>query len=505
MPESPELTQNLTGHADRRTHTRHRVRALAYVELGENNGGIVLNIGEGGFAVRAAEVINEDALSRLRFQMHYAVQPLEVSGKIAWTSESRKEAGVRFTDLRNDALLEIKTWISQEALPRNWAKQPPVTRATVGEIPVETDPDLEALSSVKPDEVETQDNASLLAGNLPISGAKIEISRPWTLNTQAGNQRQAATLFPNGPSSPASGLSPVSALPSAKQSFTAARAREKQQEPENWSDFQIHVGRGWLVAALTTFLVAVSFSGGMAVRRGGIIELWRNSDTSQSATAKVESSAPVAPPVKPPAKPLQIEIVDSNNQRWLIPATGPTTHAGANAPGIASDGVSHDSSENLSAHPSDFSQSSEHQGAGDESAASSQKESGSLFLGLPEHSVSASGLVAVSAQRSFQEPADAVRANSQSEKNLQVGKLANLVDPPYPAEAEQKHIEGTVKLHATIGVDGSVKDLRALSGPAPLIPASLIAVREWRYDPTLLNGRPIETQEDISVVFRLPN
>ena len=504
MAKFPELTQNSTRHADRRSHTRHRVRALAYVELGENNGGIVLNIGEGGFAVRAAEVVTEDALSRLRFQMHYAVQPLEMSGKIAWTSESRKEAGVRFTDLRNDALLEIKTWISQEALPRNWAKQPPVARATTKEISTEVDPDLDALSSVKPGKAETQ-ATSLPAVNSPIPASKIEASRSGALNTQAGNQQRAATLFPNVPTAAPSRQSAVAPLPSAKKSFTAARAREKKQEPENWSDFQIHMGRGWLVAALTTFLVAVSFSGGMAVRRGGIIELWRTSDTSQSATAKSENPAQVVPPAKPLAKALQIEIVDSNNQRWLIPATGAATHAGANGAGTASDEVSHDSSENLPAHPSDLSQSPEYQDAENASAAPSQKEPGSLFLTLPEHSVSASGSVAVSAQRSFQEPADAVSASSQPEKNLQVGKLENLVDPPYPAEAEQKHIEGTVKLHATIGVDGSVKDLRALSGPAPLIPASLIAVREWRYDPTLLNGRPIETQEDISVVFRLPN
>ena len=111
MPEFPDIMQNLQEHADRRAHSRHRIRALAYVELGENNGGIVLNISEGGFAVRAAEAIREDSLSRLRFQMQHATQPLEMRGNIAWTNDSRKEAGVRFIDLREEALLEIRTWI----------------------------------------------------------------------------------------------------------------------------------------------------------------------------------------------------------------------------------------------------------------------------------------------------------------------------------------------------------------------------------------------------------
>jgi hypothetical protein len=36
------------------------------------------------------------------------------------------------------------------------------------------------------------------------------------------------------------------------------------------------------------------------------------------------------------------------------------------------------------------------------------------------------------------------------------------------------------------------------------MPATLTAVRNWRYNPTLLNGKPIETQEEVTVVFRLP-
>jgi TonB family protein len=113
--------------------------------------------------------------------------------------------------------------------------------------------------------------------------------------------------------------------------------------------------------------------------------------------------------------------------------------------------------------------------------------------------------VAISSQLSFVAPAGSSPAASQPGKNLQVGQLVNLVDPQYPPDARQKHIEGTVKLHATIGVDGSIKDLQPVSGPPALLPAALTAVREWRYSPTLLNGKPIETQEDISLVFRLPN
>src|SRR5271170_2061041 len=156
MPEFPDITQNLQEHVDRRAHSRHRIRALAYVELGENNGGIVLNISEGGFAVRAAEAIREDSLSRLRFQMQNATQPLEMSGNIAWTSDSRKEAGVRFVDLREEALLEIRTWISKEVSPGTLPKQPPIVLTVFGEAPRENASNLDEFSGEELAEAEIQ-------------------------------------------------------------------------------------------------------------------------------------------------------------------------------------------------------------------------------------------------------------------------------------------------------------------------------------------------------------
>ena len=87
---------------------------------------------------------------------------------------------------------------------------------------------------------------------------------------------------------------------------------------------------------------------------------------------------------------------------------------------------------------------------------------------------------------------------------MQIGQLTNLVEPIYPPDAMQHRIEGTVKLHAVIGVDGTIQSLEPRSGPEPLIQAAMTAVREWKYNPTTFNGKPIETQEDVSFVFRLP-
>lgn len=88
-------------------------------------------------------------------------------------------------------------------------------------------------------------------------------------------------------------------------------------------------------------------------------------------------------------------------------------------------------------------------------------------------------------------------------EELQLGKLASYVEPVYPARALAREIEGTVRLRAFIGRSGEVQSVRLLSGPKALAPAATRAIREWRYDQTLLDGRAIESQTDVSVFFRL--
>jgi TonB family protein len=75
--------------------------------------------------------------------------------------------------------------------------------------------------------------------------------------------------------------------------------------------------------------------------------------------------------------------------------------------------------------------------------------------------------------------------------------------PKYPEAAKKAGIEGTVLLDAVIGKDGSVEQLKVASGPKQLQSSSLEAVRQWKYQPYLLNGEPIEVQTTIKVVYSL--
>jgi protein TonB len=100
-------------------------------------------------------------------------------------------------------------------------------------------------------------------------------------------------------------------------------------------------------------------------------------------------------------------------------------------------------------------------------------------------------------------PPKPTQARIRQGGNVQAAKLVNKVTPMYPPLARQTRINGTVHLHAIIGKDGSVQQLEVLGGHPLLIQAALDAVRQWRYQPTLLNGEPVEVDTTIDVIFSL--
>jgi TonB family protein len=82
-------------------------------------------------------------------------------------------------------------------------------------------------------------------------------------------------------------------------------------------------------------------------------------------------------------------------------------------------------------------------------------------------------------------------------------KIKFSVKPVYPLEARANGIEGTVRLHVIIAKDGSILQLEVISGHPLLTQAAQDAVRQWKYEPTLLNGQPVEVDTTIDVLFQL--
>jgi protein TonB len=79
--------------------------------------------------------------------------------------------------------------------------------------------------------------------------------------------------------------------------------------------------------------------------------------------------------------------------------------------------------------------------------------------------------------------------------------LVERVQPEYPATAKMIRLSGAVQLRAVIGIDGSIRHLAVVSGNPILTHAAVAAVRLWRYEPTRLNGEPVEVETQITVNF----
>jgi len=87
--------------------------------------------------------------------------------------------------------------------------------------------------------------------------------------------------------------------------------------------------------------------------------------------------------------------------------------------------------------------------------------------------------------------------------NVQSAKIVAQPQPVYPPLARQARISGTVVLHAIIDKDGHVSQLEVVSGHPLLVQAAMDAVKNWRYQPTLLNGDAVEVDTTITVNFNL--
>jgi len=87
--------------------------------------------------------------------------------------------------------------------------------------------------------------------------------------------------------------------------------------------------------------------------------------------------------------------------------------------------------------------------------------------------------------------------------DVQMAKLVKKVIPEYPPLAKAARVSGVVRLLGIIAKDGTIQNLQLISGHPLLARAALDAVKQWIYQPTLLNGQPVEVIAPIDVNFTL--
>jgi TonB family protein len=88
-------------------------------------------------------------------------------------------------------------------------------------------------------------------------------------------------------------------------------------------------------------------------------------------------------------------------------------------------------------------------------------------------------------------------------EHMPEAKILHKVMPMYPPDAADMHINGMVKIGVMIAKDGHIERTRLISGHPLLAPAAMQAARQWKFEPTSVNGYPVHVISEIDIPFNL--
>lgn len=108
--------QEYDRNSERRQSSRKRPEQLVYVELEQDNGGMMLNVSEGGFSFHVLAPVPRDGKIHFAFAID-ARRQLEGYGELEWAEEHGKVGALRFTEVSQEFREEIRAWLSEPHTP----------------------------------------------------------------------------------------------------------------------------------------------------------------------------------------------------------------------------------------------------------------------------------------------------------------------------------------------------------------------------------------------------
>lgn len=550
--DNPPPMENPISNPDRRSHLRRRDISLAYIDLGGDNGGIILNISEGGLVLAAAAPLYGDRLPAMRFQLPETRDWIEASGEIAWISESKKEAGVRFVAMKDEDRERIRIWVAADPTLRESRRaasrapeksgrllEMPAPRATGSEVP----PPPAALEAVIPEYSNPAPTSASIRepfGAMASAGAAAAANRDVVLPDRAtaspaakvGDLPTQVAVQRRSWGSVAGIVALASAVSFAAGWFAAGPATRNQilhMFDRNQVDASNPVagtpststGAGQTASGASAQRTIPNTNAVAAPPRAAAQDpSSSHSSVSPSAQPLEQSSSAIAANARSStADTPRVEQPRTNDARPGAPAGGsqpPAENTSARGSGISEkskQAAAESARSTPSVSPPIVSQSE----TARSSAAAPPPASPSIAPPVTPPSTTPSaaaaaeppeifkGAVSVSfsAYPSIRVPAELKSQMARGGASLQIGRLTSRVDPIYPAEAERQRIEGAVKVHAIIGRDGAVQSVALISGTPLLAQAVTDAVLQWKYQPASIGGQAVTAEEDVVVVFKI--
>jgi TonB family protein len=109
---------------ERRLSSRHRVTELAYIDIGADNGGIILDLSEEGMRFQAVGPLDDDPDISLRIQLPGSGTEIKTAAQVVWLTRSNRDAGVRFVNIPSEDRAQILDWIRAQSLPKPVSEEP---------------------------------------------------------------------------------------------------------------------------------------------------------------------------------------------------------------------------------------------------------------------------------------------------------------------------------------------------------------------------------------------
>lgn len=131
-----------------------------------------------------------------------------------------------------------------------------------------------------------------------------------------------------------------------------------------------------------------------------------------------------------------------------------------------------------------------------------RKNNESFLLRLPVESVASGRSVSIEMQRFVMMPGESRWHHHGPIAKLAIGELLTQVATNRVETAGNARPGDAVTVRAYVDKNGSVEDLKPVSGRSALMPRVMHDVREWQFDQTLIDGKPVESEVNITVEFR---
>jgi hypothetical protein len=276
----------------------------------------------------------------------------------------------------------------------------------------------------------------------------------------------------------------VDLWPRLAQEQTRATAAERAPVTANAKP---EIDRTWFVA-VALLIVAASFAAGIFIGRS----VWR-----QRAT-----NAPVASAKSSPAK-VTADVAPGNEPNQAPTAAAQANHPSASDPGApaASPQVNDEAIPKSSAAEVADTTAASSPAATDDLMVTPNLGDTPLRIDFAEQVVLQSPSLEIRARRFVMVPGEPGRRGKARKERLKMGGMISKVTPQ-PPQSALSGSEQTVVVRASVADDGHVNFVDPVSGPIGLTPSVMSAVRQWRYQPSTLNGEPLETDVDLTITFR---